>query len=255
MTEVWKTALHSTQKLVLLALADNANDQGECFPSISMLVQKCSLSDRAIQKAMGELESSNFLRRDIRTGQSTMYCITDPRTWFTPERTLPPELRSPPPRTTFTPERGSPPNDVHHTPEPRSPTPELRSPPGVNHVHPEPSEPSLNHQGTTKRAKPRAMALPDWLPAETWAMWDRYRQSLGRGWTDDAKRLSVVKLGKLRTDGYDPTVVVENAIQCGWRGIYPPKVERGGGAGNRRLDQQADVIRQLTTSSAESIDG
>ena len=98
----------STQKLVLLALCDNANDEGHCFPSISTLERKCSLSDRAVQLAVGWLEANGFLTRQFRTGRATLYVMT-------------PERRSPPndvhPRTIFTP----PPNDVHPTPERGSP--------------------------------------------------------------------------------------------------------------------------------------
>ena len=98
----------ATQKLVLLALCDNANDQGHCFPSVSLLERKCSLSDRAVQTAIGWLEKHGHLTRQFRTGRATLYVMT-------------PEAGSPPndvhPRTIFTP----PPNDVHPTPEPRSP--------------------------------------------------------------------------------------------------------------------------------------
>jgi len=98
----------ATQKLVLLALCDNANDQGHCFPSILTLERKCSLSDRAVQTAIGWLEKHGYLTRQFRTGRATLYVIT-------------PEAGSPPndvhPRTIFTP----PPNDVHPTPERGSP--------------------------------------------------------------------------------------------------------------------------------------
>lgn len=98
----------ATQKLVLLALCDNANDQGHCFPSVSLLERKCSLSDRAVQTAIGWLEKHRYLTRQFRTGRATLYVMT-------------PEAGSPPndvhPRTIFTP----PPNDVHPTPERGSP--------------------------------------------------------------------------------------------------------------------------------------
>ena len=48
MTLAWKADYHSGKKMVLLALCDNANDQGECFPSVPMLAQKCSMSERSV---------------------------------------------------------------------------------------------------------------------------------------------------------------------------------------------------------------
>ena len=110
MSQVWPLPLTSTQKLVLLALADNCNDRGECYPSISNLSEKTGLSDRGVQKVISELEKMGFVSRSMRYGRSTLY--------------------------TLTPERGSPPNVVH--PEPCSPTPEPCSPPPPNVVHPTP---------------------------------------------------------------------------------------------------------------------
>ena len=78
----------STQKLVLLALCDNANDEGHCFPSISTLERKCSLSDRAVQLAVGWLEANGFLTRQFRTGRATLYVMT-------PERGSPLTIREP----------------------------------------------------------------------------------------------------------------------------------------------------------------
>jgi hypothetical protein len=138
----WKAVLPSARKFVLVALADYANDAGECFPSVTMLMERCALSDRGVQQQLAGLVDTGFVRRDFRNGRSTVYVLTDPKTWTTPERA------SPHPRTTFTPEPGSPPNDVH-------PTPEQDSPPPPNDVHPTPErgspitiiEPSVEPSG------------------------------------------------------------------------------------------------------------
>jgi hypothetical protein len=98
----------ATQKLVLLALCDNANEQGQCFPSISLLERKCSLSDRAVQSSLSWLEQNGYLSRNFRIGRATIYVVT-------PERGSPPNDVHP--RSSFTP----PPNDVHPTPERGSP--------------------------------------------------------------------------------------------------------------------------------------
>lgn len=118
MSAAFKTALSSTHKFVFVALCDNANDQGECFPSVSMLAEKTSLSDRAVQKSITYLCESGFLSRNIRNGRSTYYTVTPPHIWA-----IPPNVVHP--RITFTP------NDVH-------PTPERGSPPPPNVVHPTP---------------------------------------------------------------------------------------------------------------------
>lgn len=75
MTIAWKSNLSSSMKLVLLALCDHANDQGECYPSIDMLAEKCSLGLRTVQSNISQLEISGIIKRKMRLGRSTIYYI------------------------------------------------------------------------------------------------------------------------------------------------------------------------------------
>ena len=75
MTQAWKSGLPAGQKMVLLALCDNANDQGECYPSVTMLAAKCSMGERSVQRHITDLEELGILRREMRTGRSTVYHI------------------------------------------------------------------------------------------------------------------------------------------------------------------------------------
>lgn len=70
-----KTATH-TEKLVLLALADNANDSGECWPSISTIARKCSLSRQGVLNQIGRLESANLVRPSRGNGCVNRYIVT-----------------------------------------------------------------------------------------------------------------------------------------------------------------------------------
>lgn len=79
MTKVWKTRCAShTQKLVLLALADNANDAGHCWPSIATLGMKCSLSERAVQYELRGLSKAGMLQVKGKGGRgiSNRYLLT-----------------------------------------------------------------------------------------------------------------------------------------------------------------------------------
>lgn len=115
MAEAFRTNLPTVQKFVLVALCDNANDAGQCFPSISLLCDKCSLSERAVQSAIRSLEVSGYLRRDFRKGQSTVYWVTNPSAWTASVSTNP--------RTSCTPAGYAPPQEVHPTPAPPAPPP------------------------------------------------------------------------------------------------------------------------------------
>ena len=98
MTEAWKAELPSGRKFVLLSLCDNANDQGECYPSISMLAEKCSMSERSVFSHISDLESGGLIVRKNRAGRSTVYTI-DPCKFCTPANSAPLQPLHPTPAT------------------------------------------------------------------------------------------------------------------------------------------------------------
>ena len=76
MTEVWKLDLQAARKMVLLALADNANDEGtNCYPSVGTIVEKCSMSERTVQGHLQALEETGLIQRKERSGRSTHYTL------------------------------------------------------------------------------------------------------------------------------------------------------------------------------------
>lgn len=75
MTAVWGIDLADSEKLVLLALADCANDEGHCWPSMASLAKKCSKSDRTVQKAIQALVSAGHLTRNEVAGKGCNYTV------------------------------------------------------------------------------------------------------------------------------------------------------------------------------------
>ena len=63
MAWVWTVNATPTQKLVLIAVADHADHEGKCFPSVSHLVNKTSLTRRTIFRALAELEQAGLIAR------------------------------------------------------------------------------------------------------------------------------------------------------------------------------------------------
>jgi DNA-binding transcriptional ArsR family regulator len=76
MTLAWRTELASGPRLVLLALCDNANDSGSCYPSVQALADKCGLSVRSVRSHVADMERLGLLERNERTGRSTYYQIS-----------------------------------------------------------------------------------------------------------------------------------------------------------------------------------
>jgi hypothetical protein len=108
MTLVWELDLPDSEKLVLLALADCANDEGHCWPGMNTLKRKCSKSDRTVQLAIKMLCAKGHLTRREVLGKGCNYTVhpilrmaSDPRSRFAPEES------SPPKGTTQTPEVAS----------------------------------------------------------------------------------------------------------------------------------------------------
>ena len=79
MTNVWERSdINPTQKLVLLALADWANDEGLCWPSIDRLCQKSGLKRRSVQMAIHAMEEQGILQREEVVGKGCKYWILSP---------------------------------------------------------------------------------------------------------------------------------------------------------------------------------
>lgn len=56
------------RKLVLLKLADNANDQGECWPSYQYIADQCEMSKRSVMLHINKLIDDGFLKKEHRLG-------------------------------------------------------------------------------------------------------------------------------------------------------------------------------------------
>lgn len=186
MSLAWQLEIGHVPKMVLLALCDSANDQGECYPSISALTNKCSMSERGIQNQINELEKMGLLTRDMRTGRSTIYHVN--------------------PRMACTPARDAPPHHVHPTPAPRAPITVI-----------EPSlETSGNHKNKTRAPARRPPGKPGDVSDSVWADFLAVRKAKRSPLTDTAVA------GIRREAGKAGLSLQAALIECcarGWQGF------------------------------------
>ncbi|WP_440030457.1 helix-turn-helix domain-containing protein [Chromobacterium amazonense] len=71
MSRAWDMPIPIGQKMVLLALADRANDEGECWPGQDELARKSSLSARSVVSHIEWLEGHGLIRVERRQRGST----------------------------------------------------------------------------------------------------------------------------------------------------------------------------------------
>ncbi|MEK7947663.1 helix-turn-helix domain-containing protein [Pigmentiphaga sp. YJ18] len=145
MSAVWPLqGMTPAQKAVLVSLADNANDEGVCWPAVATIAMRTCLSERAVQAAIKWLVQAQALSVRQRDGRSTVYQVT-PAAYAPPQEMHPRKSR---------------------TPAGNAPTPADAAPPPPQMPHPTPAdaaprtvkEPSVEPSGNRKGAAPRPAA-------------------------------------------------------------------------------------------------
>lgn len=145
------------QAMVLLRLADHANDQGSCWPGKDTLASKCRCSLRKVDVVIHQLASMDLLRVEHRSsGGRSMTNIY--------ELNLN-QMPLPRAKTDENPAQCAPPHSVH----PRTAEQETPHTTTINPAQCAP-EPSYNHKRTVKPARARAAAAEfdysNWKPDE-----------------------------------------------------------------------------------------
>lgn len=149
MARVWAESVHSgTDLLMMLAIADFADDDGNAYPSVGTLAQKCRTTSRHVNRILAVLRASGELEIRQNEGPKGTNRYRIALKGMTPASPL--TNRSP-----LTPASSTP--DVQ-VPKPLTPTSD---------------EPSLNHQRTRESARAsrlpaadRGSRLPeDWQPS------------------------------------------------------------------------------------------
>lgn len=197
MARVWHTDLEPMRRFVLLCLADAANDEGMCWPSVSAIVGKTGLSERFVRGAIRDLEARGYLKIERRSGRSTVFIVS-----ATPAPGAP--LHEVHPCTTCTP----PLHPVHPTPAPGAP------------------RTIKNHKEPSNAREDLTFDVPEWIPSEPWRGYLEMRRRKRAPPTRRAVELLFAKLARLRDAGDDPGAVLDQSTSNNWTDVYPLRRSR-----------------------------
>lgn len=230
MAQVWELeGLGPNDRLVLLCLADHADDGGTCYPSVPRIMARTGLSDRGVQKALKRLEGVGMVsvRHGGGRGNSNSYTIN-------PEPHSPNAVRNPEPHS---------PNELQN-PEQRSENPEQ------NAINPEPrsGEPyrTIKEPSVSKSAREIVDAFGGCASGEAVSSFIAYRRrTKGKALTVTAAKRLAANLKAIFDGGGNPDDALGMAEERGWLTIKPEWYfkESNNGNGNQRKTNQGDLWR------------
>jgi hypothetical protein len=212
MTIVWdRTDLNQSQTLVALALADHADDEGVCWPSIDRIAKYARLQRRATQRIVRQLEDLELLgvERATGRGQTSRY-----------------QFR------------------LGQKGAPKTPLSEIKGAPKTPFIDPSVSrDDTKGCRETTQKGvtattpeSPITTIEPSGLDRVAWQRWVDYRKALRK----PIKPVSIpAAQRKLAGFGADQGAVVEQSIANGWQGLFGPKEGNGTrtASGESRIDR------------------
>jgi hypothetical protein len=200
MAQIWENGpLRQSDRFVLLALADYANEGGECWPSIAGICRRTCLSERGAQAVLRRLEADGWLQIETGGGRKNcnLYVIKTPQQMH-PAGNAPPQMDAETPQMDAE-------NPAADAPEP------LRTP----------IEPS-------KSRETPADVLCQVVRPDTARDFAAHRKAMKKPLTHEAAKRLVSKLA----NHPDPDAVFDLSIENGWQGVFPEKI---GGPNDNRI--------------------
>ncbi len=99
-------------------------------------------------------------------------------------------------------------------------------------------EPSMEPSGKRHKAPAPEIELPDWVPLDAWNGFLAMRKAIKKAVTADGLPLALKKLNALRLAGQDPRAVLEQSTMNNYQGLFEVK---GSNQGRAPPGRQADV--------------
>lgn len=211
MARVWESDLPATDRLVLLSVADHADERDECYPSIGRLVDRTGLTDRSIQKAIKRLCEGGYLAVESGGGRNrtNLFRVLKPRTTFTPNHVHPET-----------------PNVVRVNPEPRS------------------DKPSRTIIEPSEVIETPASVLSQYASADAVSSFIAYRRkSKGNALTLTAAKRLGHKLATITEMGGDASDALGMAEERGWLAVEPDWYFKAKGKPHGKSSRSQDRVQ------------
>ncbi|PLV12860.1 helix-turn-helix domain-containing protein [Pseudomonas guariconensis] len=216
MVKAMKTKVgNPLRKLVLIKLADNASDQGECWPSYQHIADQCEIDRSTVRKHIKHLEAQGLVRIENREGpkgnSTNLYYLT---------------LRNP----------------VGQNSTPVGPESTGVGPQPIGGVGPKSTRTSHSFEPVTEPVEQTVAEAPSAKKAtkfdpltckpanvseQAWADWCQHRREIGKRLT----KTTCERQAKTLAGHHAPDAVINQSISNGWTGLFPEKVLPGATSG------------------------
>lgn len=179
MTKAWDADLPPMEKLVLLAIADCANDEGAAWPSASTIAKKSGQGERTVRRSIRALIEKGHLSEIQRSGTSTLFTVH-------PCHTGTPATQAPLPN--------------------RPQTPATQAPKPLRTVS----------SSEAKASSPRVWPLPPGVSLQVWTDFLKSPKRRRAGMSETAYAGIVKNLRICAEHGFPPGEVLALAVERGW---------------------------------------
>ena len=194
----WSLDLKAPQKILILSLADRADEYHCCYPSIQRLVKDTGLDKKTIGKWINlMIEDGLISDTGERKGPTKRVRVLRLNIEFecTQKRDDTKSGNVPKNGSLNVPKNGSQNQSLETNNEPKK-------------------------KGFDAKKEP----IPDWLDREIWFNWIDYRNEIKKPFkTKKTFELQVKFLLECLEEGYSPEEIINQSIANGWQGLFKPK--------------------------------
>lgn len=190
------TNVTSTQKAVLIALADRADAQGRCFPSYEDIMTRSCASRNAVSRALASLVELGLIVKEPRFNKSTIYTLSLSSTQMNTSASS---------------------TQISTSSSTQMKTASSTQMNTLTTIEPSKEPPKAKH----------SRKVPEGVDPDVWKDWVQYRKKFKAPCTD--RSLTIVANKLKEVSFYEQRECVDRAIECGWKSVFPKTTNSNSG--------------------------